>query len=120
VDGVAGAEESEVVQQPQAGSEPEGDIVLPPSVPRAGGNSKLPETLEVKVEMEVGRIHLDESTLRNSRILPYLRMVVGLIEGIQLRYDELTEILLDALRQHSFAYRTKSRYVLGFLHQHPP
>jgi hypothetical protein len=63
---------------------------------------------------------LRESTLSNSPILPYVRIIVWLIEGITLSRAELVAILSRVLRQHSFAYRRKIDYVLGFLHQHPP
>jgi len=63
---------------------------------------------------------LDAESVRNSPILPYVRMVVNLIEGIQLRGEQLVERLIQALRQHSIAFRRRADYVLRFLHQHPP
>jgi hypothetical protein len=53
-------------------------------------------------------------------MLPYVGMIVNLLEGIHLRRHELLERLLQSLRQHSIAYRTRTDYVLRFLHQHPP
>ena len=53
-------------------------------------------------------------------MLPYVRMVVSLIEGIELSYHELVTLLRQALRQHSIANRTRTEYVLRFLHEHPP
>ena len=71
---------------------------------------------ELRLEDQV----LGESTVWTSSTLPYVRMLVGLAEGIQLRRHELIKLLLLSLRQHSIAYRTRTNYVLRFLHQHPP
>jgi hypothetical protein len=56
----------------------------------------------------------------NSPLLPYVRMVVSLIEGVPRTCQELVRLLRQALRQHSFAFRRRTDYVLRFLHQHPP
>jgi hypothetical protein len=53
-------------------------------------------------------------------MLPYVRMVVRLIEGIAFSDQEMLHLLRRALRQHSMAYRRRSDYVLRFLHEHPP
>jgi hypothetical protein len=53
-------------------------------------------------------------------MLPYLQMVVRLIEGIRLTCQELVRLLRQALRQRSFAFRRRTDYVLRFLHDHPP
>jgi hypothetical protein len=53
-------------------------------------------------------------------MLPYVQMVVRLIEGIELSLDELVQLLRRALRQHSMALRSRKDYVLGFLQRHPP
>jgi len=71
-------------------------------------------------ELRLEDLVLGESTLRTSSMLPYVRMLVGLVEGIQLRRHELIKLLSQSLRQHSIAYRTRTNYVLRFLHQHPP
>jgi len=63
---------------------------------------------------------LDAKSMRNSPMLPYVRMLVNLIEGIQVRCDEVVELLIQTLRQHSIAFRRRADYVLRFLHQHPP
>jgi hypothetical protein len=72
------------------------------------------------VTLPLEGIVLSESTLRNSPILSYLRMIVGLIEEVVLDRGEMIDLLLAAMRQHSFAYRRRIDYVLGFLHGHPP
>jgi hypothetical protein len=74
----------------------------------------------MKEELRLEGVVLDAESVRNSALLPYLRMVVNLIEGIRLCGEELLELLLDALRQHSIAYRRRADYVLRFLHEHPP
>jgi hypothetical protein len=73
-----------------------------------------------QVELQLEDLVLSESTLRTSPMLPYVGMIVNLLEGIHLRRHELLELLLQSLRQHSIAYRTRTDYVLRFLHQHPP
>ena len=63
---------------------------------------------------------LDEATLTNSPLLPYVRLVVNLIEGRQLGRQELLQLLGQALRQHRIAARSRADYVLRYLHEHPP
>lgn len=83
-------------------------------------NEQLPDELSVKVELRLDGVVLDDSSLRKSRMLPYVRMVVSLIEGIELSGEEIVSLLRQAMRQHSIAERRRSEYVLRFLHQHPP
>src|SRR5487761_1316846 len=56
----------------------------------------------------------------NSAVLPYLRMMVSLIEGVPFAVEELLALLRQGLRQHSIASRRRTDYVLCFLRQHPP
>jgi hypothetical protein len=63
---------------------------------------------------------LDESSVVNSPLLPYLRMLVSLIEGVRVSLQQLRGGLCQALRQHSIARRRRADYVLAFLNQHPP
>jgi hypothetical protein len=63
---------------------------------------------------------LDESSLVQSRMLPYVRMIVSLIEGIELSGEVVVGLLRRALRQHRIADRRRTDYVLRFLQQHPP
>jgi hypothetical protein len=74
----------------------------------------------LKAELQLDDLVLGESTVRTSPMLRYVGMIVSLLEGIHLRRHELLELLLQSLRQHSIAYRTRTDYVLRFLHQHPP
>jgi len=55
-----------------------------------------------------------------SPMLPYVRTIVGLIEGVELTREEVLGLLRRSMRQRSMAPRRRIDYVLGFLHQHPP
>jgi hypothetical protein len=63
---------------------------------------------------------LDEPTLVNSRILPYVRMVASVIEGRTIGRDELIAALRKRMRQHSIGRRPQREYILCYLNQHPP
>jgi hypothetical protein len=63
---------------------------------------------------------LDEATLVNSPMLPYVAMVASLIEGRTIRPEELLHALRKSLRQRSFDRLPRREYVLRFLDQHPP
>jgi hypothetical protein len=63
---------------------------------------------------------LDEPTLVNSRILPYVLMVASLIERRTIRREELLAALRKRMRQHSIGRRPRREYVLCYLNQHPP
>ena len=78
------------------------------------------DPLSVKEELRLEEVVLDAENVRNSPMLPYVRTLLYLIEGIQLRGEELVELLIQALRQHSIVFRRRADYVLRFLHQHPP
>jgi hypothetical protein len=99
-------------QQPMAAAAP-----APQGVPT---NEPANNNSAWKVELRLGAVVLHEASLLKSRMLPYVRMLVSLIEGIEFTYQELTLLLRQAMRQHSIANRTRSEYVLRFLHEHPP
>jgi hypothetical protein len=63
---------------------------------------------------------IEVRSLFDAPILSYLRMIVGLIEGIRPAREELADQLHRAMRQHSIAYRSRRDYVLGFVSRHPP
>jgi hypothetical protein len=63
---------------------------------------------------------LDEPTLRNSPVLPYVLMVASVIEGRTIRREELLAALRKRMRQRSMGRRPRRQYVLHFLHQDPP
>jgi len=83
-------------------------------------DEQLTDELQGKVELRLEGVVLDESSLVRSRMLPYARMVVGLIEGIELSCHEVVRLLRQAMRQHSIANRRRVDYILCFLNQHPP
>jgi hypothetical protein len=77
---------------------------------------ELPEQVEVHREGAV----LNAGRLVTSPMLPYVRMVVRLIEGVRLRGQELARCLRETLRQHTIATGESRVYVLRFRPQHPP
>lgn len=98
--------------------------LAPPESP----HSKLPhefsteacDEFSVQVELYLQGVTLDEGTLTGSPMLPYVRMMVNLIDGLTLSRDELVAALQKRVRQHSMSKRRRIDYVLRFLHQHPP
>jgi hypothetical protein len=81
----------------------------------------VPDVLpEAPAELRLEGIVLDESTLTNSRLLPHARIVVNLIECLQLDRRQFLDLLLAALRQRSIATRKRADYVWSYLHEHPP
>ena len=96
---------------------------MAPAAPaqQAVAANELPHNeLAPKPELRLAGVVLQEASLLKSRMLPYVRMVVSLIEGIEFSYQEVLFLLWQTLRQHSIATRTRSEYVLRFLHEHPP
>jgi len=73
-----------------------------------------------QAQLQLDGVVLDESSLTNTPVLPYLRMMVSLIEGVPFAVEELLGLLRQGLRQHSIASRNRTNYVLRFLRQHPP
>ena len=63
---------------------------------------------------------LDESALARSSLLPYVRMLMRLLDGVKLTCREVLAVLRESLRQRSIGVRRRIDYILGFLHQHPP
>jgi hypothetical protein len=76
-----------------------GDQVQPAVDPQATSPPE-PRTDEGqgKVELRLEGVVLDESSVVHSPMLPYLRMVMSLIEGIRLTCQELVRLLRQALR----------------------
>lgn len=72
------------------------------------------------VKLTLDGFTLDEVTLVNSPMLPYLTMVASLIEGRVIRCEELVQALLRSMRQRRFDRMLRREYVLHFLEQHPP
>ncbi len=63
---------------------------------------------------------LDESTLVNSRILPYVRMLVNVLEGRTISHEELIATLRQRISQRGTGRLSRRAHVLPFLIQHPP
>jgi len=89
-------------------SEPAADEVLAPAVPTEN------------LTLELDGFVLDEPTLVNSRILPYVRMVASVLERRTISREELIAALLRSMRQRSIARAPRREYVLRYLNQHPP
>jgi hypothetical protein len=77
-----------------------------------------PPREDVKLTLE--GFALDEATLVNSSMLPYLAMVASVVEGRTIHRDELLHVLRRSMRQRSFDRLSRREYVLHFLDQHPP
>jgi hypothetical protein len=80
----------------------------------------LPAELSAAIELDLNGIILDESSVVNSPMLPYIRTLVWIIDRIRLSQVEVVAWLRKVQRQRSMAYRPRREYVLRFLHQHPP
>mgnify|MGYP005815549283 CR=1 FL=1 len=95
---------------PQQVSQPDGTPKEPPA------EAQPQPTAELRLEGVV----LRESDVARSPVLPHVRMVIRLIEGVQLSLREVVSLLRRAMRQRSIARRRRTDYVVGFLQQHPP
>lgn len=87
-----------------------------------GASSSEPasEPLPATAEPLLEGVTLDEASVVNSPMLPYVRMVMSLIEGVEFTFREVIHLLGQAMRQHSIGARDGVDYFLGFLHQQPP
>jgi hypothetical protein len=100
---------------------PQGDLAPPKASPDPQpGAPPTSEPSSETVKLPLEGVVLDESSLARSAMLPYVRMIVSLIEGIELSCREVIDLLRQAMRQHSFGAQRRIDYLLGFLHQHPP
>ncbi len=80
----------------------------------------LPAELSVAIELELDGVVLDESSVVDSPMLPYIRTLIWMIDGPRLSQIAVVQWLLQVLRQRCMAYRLWREYVLSFLHEHPP
>jgi hypothetical protein len=98
------------------------ELVSPPAPPSPPPPTQVAweEAPAESVPLLLEGFVLDEATLVNSPLLPYLAMVASLLEGRTIRRGELLQILRKSLRQRSFDRLPRREYVLRFLHQHPP
>jgi len=76
-------------------------------------------TLE-NVTLSLEGFVLDDSTLVNSHILPYVLIVASILERRTIRREELIAALRTSMRQRSIDLRPRREYVLRLLKQHPP
>jgi hypothetical protein len=72
------------------------------------------------VALPLEGLTLDEATLMDSHMLPYVQMVASVIERRTISRDELIAALRKSMRQRSFDRRPRREYVLRYLNQHPP
>lgn len=96
--------------EPDLDPHPEG---APPGEPTA-------DALQGTAVLRLEGVVLNEASVANSRMLPYVRMVVGLIEGIAFTCREVVELLRLAMRQHSIGALGRSPYAWCFPSQRPP
>jgi len=75
---------------------------------------------ETPLQLPLEGLTLDEASVVNSPMLPYVRMVASLIAGRRIGTAELIDALRKRMRQHSMALRTRADYVLDFLNGRPP
>ena len=83
-------------------------------------SSPPPDVPAEELHVVLDGIVLTAAVVKTSPLLEYLQTVVRLIEGRSVTRGQLIASLLGAMRQHSIAYRSRTDYVLRFLHQHPP
>lgn len=95
------------------------DPPRPPPDSQAGDPSSS-EPLPARAELRWEDVVLDEASVANSPMLPYVRMVVSLIEGVEFTCREIVHLLRQTLRQRSIGAGCRVDYLLGFLHRHPP
>lgn len=87
----------------------------PQQTPRA-----IPVELLTDLQLVLDAVVLTPEIIVASPVLPYLTSVIGLLERRSISRSELVVHLLELLRQHSMALCLRKKYVLRFLHQHPP
>ena len=113
------AANSQMQRSADAQGQPEPIAPTNPAEPPPA-DQQLPGEFTPKIELQLEGVVLDESSVSSSSMLPYVRVMVRLIDGIRLRRDEIVDWLRQVLRQHSMANRSRRDYVLGFLHQRAP
>ncbi len=78
------------------------------------------DTPSEAVKLTLDGFTLDEATLMNSSMLPYLAMVASIIEGRAISPEQLLHVLRRSMRQRSFDRLPRREYVLHVVNQHPP
>jgi hypothetical protein len=72
---------------------------------RSGESAPVPERDDV--EFDAG-------------IVEHVRVVTSLIEGVEIRSDEVLAMLRRTVRQHRIVRETRLAYVVRWLAEHPP
>ena len=106
--------------RPVPATVPSPNLEAPPPALAQQSPADVPRADESPAPLRLETVVLDESALTRSPMLPYVRMLVRLIDGVKLTCREVLAVLRASLRQRSIALRRRIDYVLGFLHQHPP
>lgn len=100
---------------------PPGTAPAPADSPVAeNATASFPSELPVALELDLDGVILDEASIVNSPMLPYIHTLIWILDGVRLSHVEVAQWLRQVLRQRSMAYRSRRDYVLRFLHQHPP
>lgn len=86
------------------------------AVPAPPASEPLPVTAELRLE----RVVLDESSVTTSPMLPYVRMVMSLIEGVEFTCHEVVHRLRQRMRQHRIGDLSRNDYLRGIPHPRPP
>jgi hypothetical protein len=118
---------SDAVRLKTAQTDEDASSVCRAEVPQVQSLSTRP-TMQVAVEeapcedtqLVLDSFTLDEATLVNSPLLPYLAMIAGLIEGRVIGCHELLGVLRRSMRQRSLDRLPRREYLLRFLDRHPP
>ena len=88
--------------------------------PKVTAEASKRAALTANVGLPLDGLVLDEVTLVNSPVLPYMQMVASVIEGRTIRRDELIVALRKCMRQRSIDRLSRRDYVLWHLTRHPP
>lgn len=84
------------------------------------GPQATPTELPSDMQLVLDTVLLTPQIIAASPVLPYLTIVIGLIERRSIRRDDLVAQLLELLRQHSMAPCSRNKYVFRFPSRHPP
>jgi hypothetical protein len=90
------------------------------SCPTSSVHASAEDASATTVELCLEGVILDESDVAASPVLPYVRTVIRLLDGLELTCDEVVELLHAAMRQHRIAEQTAILYASVFPQQHPP
>ncbi len=98
-----GTEEGKTKKRIQNGKRRQSEARADPNLQRLRGE---------QVERDGVRLH--------AVMVGYVRMVTSLIEGRRVSEEEIVEMLVRAMRQHSIARRRRMDYVLAYLKKNAP